>query len=249
LRLKRKHRGFTLVELLVACTLLSVVLGGVYVAFSSSVRLWRSGEANLRTYQDARTAMTIMTRELESIVPGTVHLCQGKEDEFEFYAVAPSFDVEEDALPRLMWVKYRLKQDADVGKTLVREERMVQSSLPPPARPGDMDGTRVGLGRRQTFDLASGVLDFDLRYVWVVQDEEQLDALDDEPSDAPVAVMMAETHDEGTGLPQGIHLSLTLEDPNAADGETTFRTLLSFRGPTRQLAAVDEEPLTGEEPL
>ncbi len=237
----RKHSGFTLVELLVACVLLSVVLGGVYVAFSSSVRLWRLGEANLRTYQDARTAMTIMTRELDRVAPRTAHLCQGKDDELEFYAIAQSMDVGEDALPRMMWIKYRLKQDPDVGKTLVREEREVRSSLPRLAGEDDMDATRVKLGRKHTFDLASGVLGFDIRYVWVPQEEEQSDLLDDEPSDAPVEFVMAEEHDEGAGLPQGIQLSLTLDDPNAEDGETTFRTLLTFRGPTATLA-VEEEP-------
>lgn len=243
MRSNKKHSGFTLVELLVACTLLSVVMGGIYVAFSSTVRLWRSGEANLRTYQDARTAMTIMTRELERIAPRTGHLCKGKDDEFEFFAVAQSLDVEEDALPRMMWIKYRLKQDAGVGKTLVREERTVESSLPPADSKDDIDATRVKLGRKHTFDLASGVLGFDIRYVWVPQEEEQLDSLDDEPSDAPVALVMAEEHDQGTGLPQGIQLSLTLDDPNAEDGETTFRTLLTFRGPTTLLAAAGEEPM------
>ncbi|MCP4641108.1 MAG: prepilin-type N-terminal cleavage/methylation domain-containing protein, partial [bacterium] len=48
---KRHNAGFTLAELLVATTLTVLVMGGVYVAFSSSIRLWRLGEANLRTYQ------------------------------------------------------------------------------------------------------------------------------------------------------------------------------------------------------
>ncbi len=49
-RARQRRAGFTLVELIVASTLLTIVLAGVYTTFSSSVRVWRSGESNYHTY-------------------------------------------------------------------------------------------------------------------------------------------------------------------------------------------------------
>jgi len=54
----RSNAGFPLAELLVATLLATLVMSGVYFSFNSSIRLWRNGERDLQTYQDARTSMT-----------------------------------------------------------------------------------------------------------------------------------------------------------------------------------------------
>lgn len=41
-----RNGGFTLIELIVASTLMALVLSGVYLTFSTAVRSWRQGEAN-----------------------------------------------------------------------------------------------------------------------------------------------------------------------------------------------------------
>jgi len=181
---RRSQAGFTLAELLVASVLLSIVLGGVYVAFSTGIRLWRHGESTLSAYQDARTSMAILTRELHCVVRGTEHLFEGKDDSFAFYALVPPMDVEDGAETQVMWVQYRLKNNPEgVGETLVREEALVEGPIPL-AEPGedDVDLSRIKLGRKRKFEVASNVLSFDVSYYRVPFAE----GIQDVPAPAPV---------------------------------------------------------------
>ena len=254
MRSRRKDAGFTLAELLVACSLLSIVLGGLYVAFSSSIRLWRVGEANLRTYQDARTTTSIMTRELQSMLPGAAHLLQGSDHDIEFFALVPPMHVDESDEPRIMQIRYRLKPDPDdTGRILLREERLLDGPLPPPPGPDeDAEPARMDLGRKRTFELAAGVIDFEIRYLWVPQPEfnpmlpfgpagpmtgELLERY--EPLEL-VEFVEADELAEGEGLPKGIGITLTLADASADKGHTTFSTVVAFRGPTATYVPPEE---------
>lgn len=239
MRPRRGQGGFTLAEILVACTLLSIVMSGLYFAFSSSIRMWRLGEANLRTYQDARTSLRIMTRELQCIPRDAAHLCEGKDDEFEFFALVPPMDVELGEESRIMWVKYRLKESpsGESGKLLVREERVVDGALPlPEDEQGDTSATRLDLGRKKTFELAAGVEDFELAYCWVpvLPPGEPPPVGEDLEEGTPPDPIWLDEHNENDGMPQAIAIALTLQDPNAEEGETLFEQLVAFRGPTAQ---------------
>lgn len=234
-----KHRsdiqaGFTLAELLVASVILSLVLSGVYFTFSSSIRLWRNGESDLQTYQDARTSMTIMTRELLQLLEGAGHLIEGDDNEIEFFAVAPPMHVGDLDGPRVLKIRYRTRPDADhEGRTLVREERLVES--PMPARPpeeGEIDDSVVKLGRGRVFELAYGVLDFEITYLWVEETDEEADPLGEDESETVFKVHHLDEHRQGDGIPQAIRIALTLADANAEDGSTTFTTYAVFQGPT-----------------
>lgn len=228
--------GFTLVELLVASMLLAIVMTGVYMCFSSTIRLWRLGEANIQTYQDARTALTIMTREFQNIVPGTGYLAEGTNDKFTFFAVAPPLDVDENSEPRVLKIQYRTRKDPNgKGKILLREERVVKSALPsePPDK-GEIDRTIIKLAHEKDFDLAYGVKNFELRYYWVPPKKEVQDATETGPPQ-PVKFIVRDEHPEGSGIPQGIRIELTLIDANAESGERTFTTYVVFHGQTTQL--------------
>ena len=250
MRVKRRtthDEGFTLAELLVASLLLSIVMAAVYTAFSSSVRLWRLGEANIQTYQDARTSLTIMTREIQNIVPGAAHLMEGTNDTLEFFAVTPPMDVDEDSEPRVLCIQYRTKKDPDPdgkGSILVREERIVKSPLPSaPPDEGEIESTIIKMGNEKDFDLASGVKNFEIRYIWRAP-EERPNAIPTEGPPAPVEFTVLDEHPKGAGIPQGIRIELTLLDPNEESGETTFTTCAVFRGATTEL---DREFLDMEE--
>lgn len=236
---RRCNDGFTLAELLVATLLTTLVMSGVYFAFSSSVRLWRNGERDLQTYQDARTSMTIINRELMQMLEGAGHLMEGDDNEIAFYAVAPSFHNSEGEGARIIWVRYRTKADASArGRILVREERIVESAMPMrPKDDGAIDSTVVKHGRKRIFEMASGVLDFELTYLWTGA-EEEADALDANAPPPPVEIHELDEHREGDGIPQGIRISLTLADDGAPKGRTTFTNYAVFQGPTDEY----EEP-------
>jgi prepilin-type N-terminal cleavage/methylation domain-containing protein len=232
----RNDAGFTLAELLVASMLLTIVMSGVYLCFSSTVRLWRLGEENIQTYQDGRTALSIMTRELQNIIPGTAYLAEGSNDEFTFFAVAPPLDVDENSDPQVIQIQYRTRKDPNgKGDILLREERLVKSPLPskPPGE-GEIDRTIIKMASEKDFELAYAVEDFEIRYYWLPPEKGVPDATDTGlPPSAEFVVR--DEHPKGSGIPQGMRIDLTLLDENAESSETTFTTFVVFRGPTTAL--------------
>ncbi|NUM56531.1 MAG: prepilin-type N-terminal cleavage/methylation domain-containing protein [Candidatus Hydrogenedentes bacterium] len=234
-RLHPHNDGFTLAELLVASTVLAIVLGTVYTAFSSSVSMWKIGESNIAVYQDARVALDVMTRELQNMVPDAAHLFVGSKDEFEFYAVTRPMDVEEGAEPKVLWITYRVKSDPDgEGKLLIREERPVESPMPvAPPEDGTIDDTIIELGSESQFELAAGVKKLDFHYYWVQPEEGG--GLFGESEAAPAEFVIRDEHEEKSGIPQAIRIDLTFIDPLAETGETTFTTYAVMHGPTTTL--------------
>ena len=226
----RAQAGFTLAELLVAATLLSMVMTAVYTAFSGFTHTWRLSEENLHAYHDGRIAMTIMNRELNSIVSGSGHLFEGQGNEVAFYAFVRPMDVEQGEEPRIMWVRYRLQSNPrEPGNRLVREEAVVEGQLPlREAYDDSLRGPRIQRGRTRTFDLATKVRDFRIRYCWHAPVEEG-------ERRSSGALFEVGEHQEGWGLPQGLRLRLSLDDPTSDDGTVTFGSTLAFRGPTTQL--------------
>lgn len=241
---RNSEAGFTLAELLVACMLLTIVLSGVYLCFSSTVRLWRLGEANIATYQDARTALGIMTQEMQNIIPGTAYLVEGSNDELTFFAVSPPLDVEEDSRPQVIQIQYRTRKDPNgEGGILVREERLVKSPLPSaPPDGGEIDRTIIKMDSETDFELAYEVKQLELRYYWLPPNTGIGDATDQGPP-APVEYIIREENPKGSGIPQGIRIDLTLQDDNSESGETTFTTFVVFRGATTEL---EEESIVTE---
>lgn len=61
-------RGFTLLEMLIALALTSMILAGLYSAFFLSQRAREEAEASLTKLQECRTALDIMRRELDALV-------------------------------------------------------------------------------------------------------------------------------------------------------------------------------------
>ena len=231
LRTRRHSEGFTLAELLVASTMLAVVLGTVYTSFSSSVNLWKIGEADIAAYQDARIALDILTRELQNMVPGAAHLFAGSEDEFEYYAVTRPMNVEDGADPRVLQIRYRVKSDPHgEGKLLIREESPVEGPFPSrPPRDGVIEDTDIDLGSESQFELAAGVKKFDLHYYYLQPADDA--GLLGAPAEAPAEFDIREELDTTAGLPQAIRIDLTMFDPNAEDGETRFSTYAVLRTP------------------
>jgi prepilin-type N-terminal cleavage/methylation domain-containing protein len=226
------RQGFTLTELLVASVLLAVVMTGVYSAFSSTFRIWRMGENNLYTLQSARTSMSVMERELNSMLGGAQHLFEGKDDEITFITVAQPLDVDHGEGRRVLWVRYHLNRP---GKKLMRTEAVVKGALPmrdPDNKP--TEETRLKLGRKKKFEMAADVTDFEIEYYWIPR-WEWPDVKQPPPKVDPLT---KDKNEQGWGVPQGVKLALTLKNPNSESGKTTFTTRITFNGPT---SAYDEQ--------
>lgn len=217
-------------ELIVATTLLAIVMAAVYTALNSTLRIGRLGETDLNTYQDARTALAILSRELNCIVRDSEEFFVGTDNEFEFFAVVPPMAVEEGKGPRVLWVHYRYNPST---KTLFREEAVVKDALPS-RRPDEetVDRSRIKLGRKRKFEFVTDVLGFDVSYYWIPpeSDEEKARRKNDEPP-VPITPFVLKESRDGWGRPQGVRVRLTLQDPNAESGRAAFENLVTFRTP------------------
>ncbi len=66
-RRKRRHH-FTLVEILAAMTVLVIIMLVMFQFFSSAQRIWSLSNRNAEVYENARIAMDVITRDLQSAV-------------------------------------------------------------------------------------------------------------------------------------------------------------------------------------
>ena len=69
--LNSRKAGFTLIEILISLTLLTIVLGAVYSSFFSVNAVLERFENVSLKYHEARTALDIMRREIESALPSS----------------------------------------------------------------------------------------------------------------------------------------------------------------------------------
>lgn len=66
MKLHRSEQGFTLLEMLVAVVIISVILGVIYGSFAGTSRTYALLEANEDVYQTAQTFLGMISRELRS---------------------------------------------------------------------------------------------------------------------------------------------------------------------------------------
>lgn len=230
---RRGNGGFTLAELLVATTLITIVMGAVYTSMTNSLRAWQIAESDTTVYQNARTAMDVVTRELQCVVPGAAHLMEGDTREVTFIAVVPPMEVEDGEGPRVMQIQYRLSGRGS-GRSLVREERAVESALPL-AEPGEerINRGRLKLGRERSFELAADVSDIEIAYYWRPPQNEWPVRPPEEPP-TPLEMIIEHEHREKWGLPQGVRFTLKMRHPDRERETLDFTTFVAFRGPTAE---------------
>jgi len=63
---EQTNRGFTLLELLISLTILSVIMVIIFGAFRISARAWEKGEKNIETNQRERIVLNLMKKQLAS---------------------------------------------------------------------------------------------------------------------------------------------------------------------------------------
>ncbi len=224
----KRCSGFTLAELIVATTIITIVMTAVYTAFSSTLRVRRMSETGMHGYQDARIALNIMKRELNCVLPGSNYLFQGDDDEFEFFAVVPPMNIELGKGPRVMWIQYRFNRSKNI---LERKEAALKKPLPQKKPDEDDLEHPPDLDSKETFEFAVNVESFDVEYYWMPEPEREKD----EPPQYIEPVILKE-NPLGWGLPRAVKVSLKITDPHGEtrerrrdEPETTFNQMVAFQ--------------------
>lgn len=217
----RRSRGFTLMELLVAVTLLSLAMTALYGLLYSTIGAWRLLDQRNNPSQKARLALTMMQRDIQSVSVRAEHLMEGDHDGITLFSVVEPMNVEEGLGTRLMRVRYRYRR---AQHELVREEAMVTAALPnrpPPDK--KVNPEHVELSDKMDFLIAENIEDFELRYIWSPAPEIR----DTKSPPPPVEPIVVERHKENWGLPTGIEIRLILQNPED-ESEQEFRQVIAF---------------------
>ena len=224
------RKGFTLVELLVAMTVFSVVMTAVYTAFHTGARVWRYGEENMQMFQDARVALTLVSRELRCAFPEAGHLFYGEDDRsgdkdndrIEFFAVRPPLQPGKGQEARILRIAYHIDQArGGRGYVLKRQEQIVTGQIPTKqevAKLGKKE-KRIKMESPWRCVLATNVDSLDFRYMW-------------KRDWVPYCK-------RGFGLPAVIEVALTLRGADKRSDTTQFVTAVRIplghgEGPPRE---------------
>jgi len=222
--------GFTLAEMLVAATMLSIVMTAVYVLFHSAAGTWRLAESGFDAPRDTRFFLEQFQRECANTLTQAEYLCEGDDSKVTLFVLAEPLDVSQGEGRRLMRVEYSWNRNR--GR-LTREEEYVKSAIPvmPATEEDRRRAKRVKIDRGRRDVLLEGVTRFKLRYVWFPAPEVQ-SLMEPPPQEPPMYLDRLEQY---WGLPDAIEVTLRVEPPEEKDRteEQTFEltTLVPIRAP------------------
>lgn len=89
---KKARQGFSLIELLVVCTLISFLGSVLYATFYQGVRLWKRSQIDRGESRDVFFTERL-TQDLRSAIPLARQEIRGNAGEFEFYALLSGSDL------------------------------------------------------------------------------------------------------------------------------------------------------------
>lgn len=143
------NRGFTLLELLISLTILSLITLLVFGAFRIGIRAWEKGERNIDGRQRERIVLDLIKRQLASIPVDTVKgekalALKGDSKSVEF--VSDIHLVPGDKFG-MVYVKYRVEEGGDSGEILSFSEKNVVMMMGKDADMDDSDDLFIELLR------------------------------------------------------------------------------------------------------
>ncbi len=213
-------------ELLVAVTTFTVVMAGVYAAFTDAARFWRECENDVDVFHQARVTLSILERELRNTheAAGFLFLGENKgakgrhRDEITFYTVSVPLAGDQQQMPELMKVKYYLSGPRQgLGRQLWRREWRVRGPLPRKQdfarrdEPPDDKFVKFHSSMGDRVVLAEHVESLEFVYYWPRPENQ---------------TPWFEECRRGVGPPAMIRIEMIITDTNLPSGKKKFSTLV-----------------------
>ena len=141
-----KKSGFTLIEILVATTILVIAMAAIYVSFRGGLTSWTKGTARMERYLNARAALDMMSREIRAAFIYTTNneFFYGRIDSLNFVAVIGPVG----AITDLYTIRYYHS-----GREIFRADE-----------PGVDSDIRVVYGTPHSFPLVSNITSLTFQY-------------------------------------------------------------------------------------
>jgi prepilin-type N-terminal cleavage/methylation domain-containing protein len=194
--IKKFPNGFTLIEILIAITIFSVVALSLYSTFFSAIAVWRRSEALNRVYQEARWSLEVIANELHNAIvldytdryPDFTAF-EGSSDKISFLSLSDS---------GIKQISYLLENE-NSEYSLKRQETAFTDAL--------QNYSKEQLIETFTNLACEGGLKFSYAYSAV-------DSEDD--------VVWQDNWQDDQNLPKGIKIELALRNPSSPDAKITF---------------------------
>jgi type II secretion system protein J len=196
--MKKNREGFTLLELLIAVSIFSVIAVALYSSFSAGIRIMRRSEAAMEFHQGLRLALSEVSLDLRNSLPAEIHRgaeegVPGEEEEPVYYFLgdAKSFrfvtvrDIYERGRLRREICNVRYYLSGGGGGTFMRQTTY--------------QGKGYSDGSAREDELAGGVDDIEMLYSYEPEDE-------DSP---PVWLNYWEEEEK---IPLGVRISLKIRE-------------------------------------
>ncbi len=194
--------GFTLIEMLIAVAIFSVVALALYAAFSSGVSVWRRSEEGMGVYHDVRILLDDMAKELKCAVffdesvnddDDRILPFKGGASEISFPTLLPVSAEDGSVMPEIVKVFYRFnKEESSIERCAVTAA----------------EGYNVDIAVKEV--LRKGVFAFNLSYPYDTGD-------DDDPYE-----WKDEWDDEEFRVPRGVMITLAVQRPGGDDSGEEF---------------------------
>lgn len=212
--------GFTLLELIIAVTVFSVVILAVYLSFGVGIRAWRKAEGSYKLRQQARQAFDSIGRELRSAVNFTPIQFEGGRDWIRFASPAAARD-SRDICQGIFEIEYFLEGDKDADKaadastkSLYRICRTYKEFL--------REDSEIKKETAKSL-LVSGLSDLKLRYAY--KKDENI-------------VWLESWEKENKCAPFGVELSLTFPSPREDEKLIFSEVILAPTGALKEKEAL-----------
>ena len=134
-RLNRQS-GFTLLELVITITILSLILLVIAGALRLGSDAWERGEEKAERYQKSRAAFSLLSQQLKSAYPYKIKATKAEPDFFAFQGASDSlrfvssFSMKSRRPEGLVFVTYRIEEGKSSGKVLkVCEQRVLNKNF------------------------------------------------------------------------------------------------------------------------
>ncbi len=122
-------RGFTLIEVLLAVTIMAVIATGIYTTFAQGLRLWRRA-IEIKPDIESNLIFEKAAADLKNLFPGKKPPFKGEQNALEFLTYSPQDLTDEDGHRIKQPVFVRYLYDASAG-TLMRSEESLRRQLAP----------------------------------------------------------------------------------------------------------------------
>ena len=132
----RENSGFTLLELIITFTILSLVVMMISGAFRLGAAAWEKGEERAERYQKKRIVSDLLFQQMKSAFPYRVKAQKAESDYLAFLGASDSlrfvsaFSLRSRRQEGLIFVIYRVEEEKGPGKVLkIYEKRVLNKNF------------------------------------------------------------------------------------------------------------------------